>query len=159
MENRFDTFTSSILELNRIVQRVKDCEMKKLGLKGAHAMVLYQLGRAPEGLSAVQLTDRCREDKAAISRALSQLVTKGLVRKTDSDSGRAYRTPFLLTEAGTQVVAQLNARVEALFAKGGSLLSARQRADFYETLELVLRGAEQCVADSCGADRCPEGGR
>ena len=158
MENRFDTFTSSILELNRIVQRVKDSEMKKLGLKGAHAMVLYQLGRAPEGLSAVQLTDRCREDKAAISRALSQLMTKGLVRKTAPETGRAYRTPFFLTETGAQVVAQLNARIDALFAKGGSLLSPRQRADFYEALELVVRGAEQCVADVC-PEPCRKGSR
>lgn len=154
MENRFDTFTGSILELNRIVQKIKECEMKKLGLKGAHAMVLYQLGKAPEGLSAVQLTDRCREDKAAISRALSQLITKGLVRKTAPASGRSYRTPFFLTEAGTKVVEQLNSRIEAIFAKGGSLLDARQRAAFYEGLDLVVRGAEKCVADSCVEGTC-----
>lgn len=154
MENRFDMFTGSILELNRIVQRIKDCEMKKLGLKGAHAMVLYQLGRAPEGLSAVQLTDRCREDKAAISRALSQLINKGLVQKTAPAHGRAYRTPFFLTDAGTRVVEQLNSRIEALFAKGGSLLTPRQRADFYEALELVVRGAEQCAAESRTESAC-----
>ncbi len=147
MESRFDAFVGAILELNRIVQKLKDVEMKKLGLKGAHLMVLYQLGRAPEGLSAVQLTDRCREDKAAVSRTLSQLTAKGLVERAEA-AGRSYRTPFFLTATGHEVAAEINRRIEHIFEKAGSGLTSQQRHEFYDMLAVILKGAEQCLAES-----------
>ena len=75
--DRFDTFTGSVLELNRLLQRLKETEMKPLGLRANHVMCLYHLGKAPQGLTAAELTRACREDKAAVSRCIAQLTSGG----------------------------------------------------------------------------------
>ena len=77
MEKRFETFVLSILELNRQMQRIKALEAQPLGLQANQVMCLYYLGSAREGLTAAQLTGLCREDKAAVSRTLAQLVERG----------------------------------------------------------------------------------
>lgn len=79
MDHRFETFSLSILELNRYLQKIKELEMKQFGLKASHTMCLYYLGQHPEGLTATQLTELCKEDKAAVSRCLSQLSDRQLV--------------------------------------------------------------------------------
>ena len=79
MDHRFETFSLSILELNRYLQKIKELEMKQFGLKANHTMCLYYLGQHPEGLTATQLTELCKEDKAAVSRCLSQLSDRQLV--------------------------------------------------------------------------------
>lgn len=80
MDHRFETFSLSILELNRYLQKIKELEMKQFGLKANHTMCLYYLGQHPEGLTATQLTELCKEDKAAVSRCLSQLSDRQLGR-------------------------------------------------------------------------------
>ena len=51
MDHRFETFSLSILELNRYLQKIKELEMKQFGLKASHTMCLYYLGQHPEGLT------------------------------------------------------------------------------------------------------------
>ena len=41
MKDRFETFAGSIVELNRYLQKIKDIEMKKFGLRASHTMCLY----------------------------------------------------------------------------------------------------------------------
>ncbi len=77
--DRFEAFTGSILELNRYLQKLKEIEMRPYGLRAGHVMCLYYLGKNPQGLTATELTEVCREDKAAVSRSLSQLIQKDLV--------------------------------------------------------------------------------
>ena len=38
MENRFEKFSIAVLELNRYLQKIKDQEMRKFGLRSAHTM-------------------------------------------------------------------------------------------------------------------------
>ena len=45
MDHRFETFSLSILELNRYLQKIKELEMKQFGLKANHTMCLYYLGQ------------------------------------------------------------------------------------------------------------------
>ena len=40
MDHRFETFSLSILELNRYLQKIKELEMKQFGLKANHTMCL-----------------------------------------------------------------------------------------------------------------------
>ena len=56
MDHRFETFSLSILELNRYLQKIKELEMKQFGLKANHTMCLYYLGQHPEGLTAAHRT-------------------------------------------------------------------------------------------------------
>ena len=39
MRNRFESFAGDIIELNRCLQKIKEQEMKRFGLKAGHTMV------------------------------------------------------------------------------------------------------------------------
>lgn len=84
--------------------KLKELEMGQMDLKAGYTMCLYYLGKHPEGLTATQLTELCKEDKAAISRTLSQLSSKGLVSCELPEHKRSYRTLYYLTEEGNTVV-------------------------------------------------------
>ena len=45
MENRFEKFSIAVLELNRYLQKIKDQEMRKFGLRSAHTMCVFYLGQ------------------------------------------------------------------------------------------------------------------
>jgi hypothetical protein len=73
MIQRFDAFVSGITACYKYIQRIKSMEMTEFGLKGTHVMCLYYLRQNPAGLTASQLCGLCAEDKAAISRTVSEL--------------------------------------------------------------------------------------
>lgn len=137
MRNRFETFAAGIIDLNRCLQKIKDAEMKRFGLRASHAMCLYYLGRNSKGLTVTQLTALCREDKAAVSRSLSQLVEKGFVCCTLTENKRSYRTPYFLTAQGQKLAALMNERIETALSHCGSGLTEEQRNTFYDALELI----------------------
>lgn len=138
MKDRFETFAGSIVELNRYLQKIKDIEMKKFGLRASHTMCLYYLGRYDGGLTATQLTELCKEDKAAISRCLGQLIEKKLVSCQIPENKRSYRTVNYLTEEGKRVVDKINNRVEVALSNGGNGLSDEQRRTFYDSMEIII---------------------
>ena len=72
MSSRFENFLSLIIEINRDIQRIKDAEMGKFGLKASHTMCLYYLSQHPEGLTATKLTELCIID-SAINDAMSRV--------------------------------------------------------------------------------------
>lgn len=144
---RFEAFTGSILELNRYLQKIKEIETKPFGLRANHVMCLYYLGRNPEGMTATELTEACREDKAAISRNVSSLVERGLIRGDFQENKRSYRTKLYLTEAGQSLVETIDRRIDAAMTLGGSGLTDQQRENFYEAMEIIVRNLAQYVAE------------
>lgn len=145
--DRFETFTGSILELNRLVQKIKDTEMKRFGLHAGHVMCLYHLGKYPEGLTVTQLAQISREDKAAVSRCLSELVRRQLVSGDFPEGKRSYRTRLCLTAQGRELVEQINSRVDAAVIGGSSGLTQLQRENLYFSLELIIKNLSRFLAD------------
>ncbi|MCM1125714.1 MAG: MarR family transcriptional regulator [Lachnospiraceae bacterium] len=143
MRNRFESFAGSILELNRCLQKIKDMEMKKFGLRGTHTMCLYYLGQHQEGLTAARLTKLCREDKSAVSRSLSQLIQKELVCCKLPEDKRSYRTLHYLTDKGRILVSKMNERIEHALMTGGRGLSEQERSGFYDTMDRILDNLSQ----------------
>ena len=138
MDHRFETFSLSILELNRYLQKIKELEMKQFGLKASHTMCLYYLGQHPEGLTATQLTELCKEDKAAVSRCLSQLSDRQLVVcEQPADHKRSYRSRYMLTVQGRSVVSGIQTRIKEALSYGGRGLTEERRRDFYGTLAII----------------------
>ena len=129
MDHRFETFSLSILELNRYLQKIKELEMKQFGLKANHTMCLYYLGQHPEGLTATQLTELCKEDKAADR----QLV----VCEQPEDHKRSYRSHYMLTGQGRSVVSGIQTRIKEALSYGGRGLTEERRRDFYGTLAII----------------------
>ena len=120
MQDRFERFVVSITELHRYLQKLKELEMGQLDLKAGYTMCLYHLGKHPEGLTATQLTELCKEDKAAISRTLSQLSAKGLVSCELPENKRSYR---------------------------GDGMTEEQRVNLYDSLERISHNLEQYLAE------------
>lgn len=95
MFDRFETFTTTITQINRCIQKIKSHEIGSWGLKGTHVMCLYSLGKKPEGLTAAQLSKVCGEDKAAVSRTISELTEKNFVTSdTDTEKGHIAQNCF-----------------------------------------------------------------
>ena len=104
MQDRFERFVVSITELHRYLQKLKELEMGQMDLKAGLYCVSVLSGKAPGGLTATQLTELCKEDKAAISRTLSQLSSKGLVSCELPEHKRSYRTLYYLTKKKANTV-------------------------------------------------------
>ena len=136
--DRFETFVISINELSRQLNRIKNREMQRFGLRAGHVMPLYYLGMNEQGLTCSELVTLCREDKAAISRTLAQLSDKGFVSRDVREDKRAYRARYHLTEAGRSLVDEINACIERALFSGGSGLTDKKRADFYNSLAIIL---------------------
>ena len=134
MLQRFDAFVSGITACYKYIQRIKSIEMTEFGLKGTHVMCLYHLLRNPAGLTAAQLCGLCAEDKAAISRTISELRSRGYVTTL---SEKAYRAMLTLTSAGQELARKFDNLIESWGAAGGDGLTDEERSDFYKTLSAI----------------------
>lgn len=145
--DRFETFTGSILELNRYLQRLKEIEMKPFGLRANHVMCLYYLGKNPEGLTVTQLADACKEDKAAISRCVAQLLERELVGGNFPENKRSYRTKLTLTDSGRELVEKIYERVDAAMVGGSDGLTDIQRESLYTSMEIIINNLSRYIAE------------
>ena len=148
MDDRFENFVISITEVHRYLQKIKEVEMERMGLKAGHTMCLYILGKHPEGLTATQLTELCKEDKAAISRTLSHLSEMGMVTYELSANKRSYRTIYHLTHKGQETVDRIEEKVREVLEKGGSGLTKGQREDLYISLEQICDNLAEFLNES-----------
>ena len=129
MVNRFEQFTASIAAIYKYIQRIERDEMAKYGLKGPHVQCLMALNRHSEGLTAAALCEICGKDKAAISRAVSELERSGLVRREG-----AYRAALRLTDRGRDIAAALGRTVDQAVELAGEGLTDEDRQVLYRVL-------------------------
>jgi len=141
MLHRFEEFVSGITECYRYIQRIKAMEMTELGLKGTHVMCLFYLGRSPEGLTAAQLCALCGEDKAAVSRTVSELEQLGHCRRMTD--GKKYRAPLVLTQSGQEAADRINGLVAQWVRAGGDGLTEEERAAFYASLGKIAANLKE----------------
>ncbi len=134
MIHRFESFVTGITVCYKYIQRIKSMEMVEFGLKGTHAMCLFYLLQNPDGLTAAQLSTLCGEDKAAISRTVSELRALDYIAP---ESGKNYRTPLLLTEKGQSIAQKVDTLIESWVTAGGDGLTEQQRTDFYQSLSMI----------------------
>lgn len=143
MENRFETFTSLILQISRSIQRIKSLEMAEFQLRGVHAMCLFYLCRNPHGLTQGELARLCLEDKASVSRALAGLAARGLVVDTQPAMVKKYNAKILLTPEGARVAARVMEKAERALLIGAEGLDGAGRESLYHQLETISRNLER----------------
>lgn len=139
MNSQFEEFCTLITEINSEITAIKIRETEDLGLKGSHVMLLYELERHPEGLTAAQLSEMLSLDKAAISRAVAQLSQKGLVDTGKMPDGkRRYRSEITLTPSGTAAAKRLDEKIDKA-VKAGAVgdFSEEERKSFYASLRHI----------------------
>ena len=134
MVNRFKRFSFSVFEISRCWHKLAAEEMSSYGLKGPYAVYLVALMHNPDGLTASQICDLCARDKADVSRAISIMEEKGLLRR---ESGNTYRAKVFLTEDGMQAAEHVCQRASVAVELAGKDISDKDRAVFYQALTSI----------------------
>lgn len=142
MQDRFELFSLAVSRLYKFLQKIKAMEMTEFGLKGAHTMCLYYLGKYPEGLTVSELSSHCCEDKAAVSRAVNELGSLGFIHTESGKSKREYREKLFLTEKGEMTAESIKAKVAHALDIGGAGLSDEQRDNLYTSLNIIAKNLE-----------------
>lgn len=144
MIKRFDAFISGITICYKSIQKIKFLEMNEFGLKGTHTMCIFYLKHNPEGLTATQLCSMCSEDKAAISRSLSELIDKEFIY-TENTEKKKYRAIVRLTEEGMKVADKVDLLVAQWVEAGGEGLTKEDRDAFYYALNVISENLKDSV--------------
>ncbi|MDE7379835.1 MAG: MarR family transcriptional regulator [Clostridia bacterium] len=130
----FVDFTMAILQLNKLVQKIKSYEIEKFGLKPVHVMCAYYLYKNPHGITAKEIGEMSLEDKAAISRALKTMQDKGYV-KYEPDGRNAI---IVLTDEGKELASYINERADLAVGAGSVDFTDEERAFFYKSLNAIV---------------------
>lgn len=143
MKERFETFTVLIAKIGRNIRKIKNQEMSEYDLRSTHVSCLYYL-YAHDSLTATELSERCEEDKATISRVIDYLVISGFIDYPEKD-GKRYKTPLTLTEKGREAGKKIFDKVKRVLDEVGNGLTEEERIFFYKTLAKISENLE-CVA-------------
>lgn len=145
MEDRFELFVMSVTRAYKYVQQIKKVESGTFGIKGIHVMCMVVLGKHPEGLTVTELSSRCCEDKAAISRTVDSLAEKGYVSYEGTEAKRRWRSKIMLTEHGQEVAKKVDVLIEDIVGKIRGDLTTEREAAFYRVFSAINdRLAEYC---------------
>lgn len=136
MVDRFERFSIAISEISRHWHKITADEMEKYGLKGPHSIYLTTMYRYPEGVTATQLCELCGKDKSDVSRMMSIMEKKGLVKK-EGIHQNLYKGVFKLTQEGQEAAKIVCERAGLAVEIAGNELSDENRAILYESLELI----------------------
>lgn len=147
MEERFQAFTGLLADINRCIHKIKAEEMAEFDLKSSHVSCLYYLYNMVS-LTARELCDLCREDKANISRSIKYLENNGYLVCT-SKTAKRYQSPLRLTEMGQEVGERISRKIDHIVEKASEGLIEEHRIVMYRSLSLVS-GNLQRLCDSYG---------
>ena len=124
---QFESFTAAVTRAYKCLQKIKNRETERMGLKGSHVMCLYYIGKTPGGLTAAEL---CRL----------------YLEPNVEEPGRKYRTRLTLTESGRKRNEQLHEAISRAVRQASEGLSDEDRACFYrvffaitDRLEMLCR--------------------
>ena len=138
MEDLYTNFTISILRLNKLVQKIKANEIRKLGLKPIHVSCGYYLNNNPQGLTAKELCELSLEDKAAISRALKTLQEKGYVKYVSHGRNEIVQ----LTDEGKKIAGHICEKVSMAVSTCRISLTDGERKFLYNALNDIADSLE-----------------
>lgn len=132
MIDRFEQFSYLISSIYGDIQKIERDEMVKYGAKGVYAQYLVAMRRYPEGVTAAQLCEICDKDKAAVSRAVTDMERNGLVMREGTGG---YRALVKLTNEGKQAAEYVCEKAVLAVELAG--LTEEKRKVFYEALQLI----------------------
>ena len=155
MVGRFEVFCTAISSISRSIQKIERAEMAKYGLKGPHAQCMLALGRFPEGITAAKLCEICEKDKAAISRAITELTDAQMVIREDPE-GKHYRCCLTLTQKGREVAEHVNRLVYAAVMKASEGYGPEDRQIFVNVLSMIAGNLQGISREGLSAARVME---
>jgi len=151
MISRFERFSFVITEITRYWHKIAAEEMEKHGLKGPHALYLVTMRRYPDGITATQLAEICSKDKSDVSRSMSLMIKKGLVRK-EGEKNR-YRAMLKLTDEGNEAASQVEKSAMVAVDMAGRGITAENREIFYASLEKIADNLQMIIDEGLSSER------
>ena len=136
MLNRFARFSLAISEISRCWHKLAAEELTKYELNSPHVVYLITLYQQEDGITAAKLGELCCKDKADVSRMVSILEQKGLLRK-EATGENMYRALLKLTDEGKIAAQHLQERAALAVELAGSGMTDGEREVFYRCLELI----------------------
>lgn len=137
MIRRFEEFTSNIALAYKYVIRIKAYEMNNFGMKGSHVMCLYYIGKNPEGHTALELCDLCKEDKSQISKTIAYLERVGYILPDKKNGSRKYKIRYVISAKGQEVFDAINRLIIGVLTRCEDGLTAEELESFYSTFEKI----------------------
>lgn len=150
MIGRFEQFSFAISSINRYVQKLERDEMIKYGYKGSYAQYLVVMHRHPEGITSAQLCEICDRDKAAVSRVVTEMKKKGIIKWENKNDSR-YRARLILTDEGKKAAEFVCERACAAVAVVGETLGEQERKIFYGILDMFAEKLQILTKDGIPA--------
>ncbi len=143
MIERYEHFTYATNEINKFLKKLTGEEMKKHGLKSAHAIYFTVLANNAEtGLTATQMCELSGRDKADVSRMLALMEKKGLVIKKGVHQN-LYNGVFVLTEKGLQISECVKQKAAKAVELAGKDLTEDARINFYNSLDSIVKNLRE----------------
>ena len=146
MINRFERFTTLITKIKRSIRSITKINMKEYGLTGNHVSVLYHLYLC-DFLTSKELTEKCDEDKATISRTITFLEEKDFIN-CKSKTKKRYNSPFFLTDKGKVVGKIVTEKVDGILSELSGCLTVEERIKFYKQLSHISKKLENLSNNS-----------
>jgi len=136
MIGRFERFSIMLTEVTKHWNKIASDEMEQYGLNGCHAVYLTILNQYEEGITAAKLGELCYKDKSDVSRMISVMEKKGLVKK-ERVHKNFYRALLKLTDEGKQAAALVQERAMKAVEVAGKGISEEKREVFYQVLRQI----------------------
>lgn len=158
MIERFEKLTTGIGQIYKSIQKIKKHEMNSMGLKGTHVMCIHYLNLHPDGLTAADLCSLTKEDKAGISRILSDLEKQGFLAYDLPQTGKKYRAKACLTSEGKEYAKKVTNLILQATLEGGNGITEEEREIFYRILFLISDNLNRVCTELCSGkvESCPE---
>ena len=137
---RYEKFSHLIGEIQKHLNKLYSEQMEKYGLQGAQARYLVILSRYTSGITAARLALVCDRNKADVSRAVSVLEKKGLLKKSEKSGN--YRATLVLTETGAAVARDISRVAVNAVEFAGKDIPEDKRAVLYSALETIVANLE-----------------
>ena len=142
MKKQYDDFVHYINTIFKDIQKLKTFDEKNLGLKSSQVMCMFYLGQSEGGLTSSELCEKCKEDKAAVSRNLAYLTERGYVTVQGDDSQK-YKLRNVLTDDGKEAYVKLEIIISAAVERFSKGLSQKERKAFYKYLGKIIDNFEE----------------
>ncbi len=136
MLSRFENFSAVITEIHRHLVKISSDVMKKYGLQGSSARLLLILLKNGS-MTAADIAKESGKNKAEISRNISYLEEKLLVKKIESSTN--YRVMLELTEEGKETAKKIDSIAERAVSLTGGEISEEDRAILYKSLDVIAK--------------------
>ena len=99
----------------------------------------------PEGLTAADLSRKCVEDKAAISRILSELEKNHFISYEESSLGKKYRAKVKLTLEGEAYARRISKVILKITERSSQGIPEEERKIFYRVLSIISKTWITCA--------------